>query len=117
MIEKYYTAEQLEYLKQRRELLGEERIGQTPAEWAELMVLVRVEIEMGTAPTDPKVQALWGKLVHEPVHRAVTRYQPILKRHKMLDQVFRFQDLDALVDRLEASENAGVKPPKAAAKS
>jgi hypothetical protein len=34
----------------------------------------------------------------------------------MLDQVFRFQDLDALVDRLEASENSGAKP-KAAAKA
>lgn len=50
---------------------------------------------------DPEVQRLWKKLVHEPVHNAVYRYQPILKKHKMLDQVFRFQDLDILVDRLE----------------
>ena len=50
---------------------------------------------------DPEVQRLWKKLVHEPVHNAVHRYQPVLKKHKMLDQVFRFQDLDVLVDRLE----------------
>jgi hypothetical protein len=50
---------------------------------------------------DPEVQRLWKKLVHEPVYNAVNRYQPVLKKHKMLDQVFRFQDLDVLVDRLE----------------
>src|SRR5436190_22916862 len=82
MIEKYYTAEQLEYLKQRREQLGEERIRQAPAEWAELMALVRAEMEMGTAPTDPKVQALakhWMALVNQfsggdrAIETAVTR--------------------------------------------
>jgi hypothetical protein len=31
----------------------------------------------------------------------VHRYQPVLKAHGMLDQVFRLQDLDALVDRLD----------------
>ncbi|MFN0167579.1 MAG: hypothetical protein ACKV22_14210 [Bryobacteraceae bacterium] len=68
--------------------------------------VVKAYLEYKPKSPDPKVQALWAKLVHEPVYRAVHRYQPILKRHKMLDQVFRFQDLDALVDRLEASEGA-----------
>ncbi len=66
--------------------------------------VVKAYLDYKPKSSDPKVQALWEKLVHEPAYRAVTRYQPILKRHKMLDQVFRFQDLDALVDRLEASE-------------
>jgi hypothetical protein len=66
--------------------------------------VVKAYLEYTPKSQDPKVQALWEKLVHEPVYRAVHRYQPILKRHKMLDQVFRFQDLDALVDKLEASE-------------
>ncbi len=66
--------------------------------------VVKAYLEYKPKSPDPKVQALWEKLVREPVYRAVHRYQPILKRHKMLDQVFRFQDLDALVDRLEASE-------------
>jgi hypothetical protein len=54
---------------------------------------------------DPKVHELWDKLVREPVYRAVHRYQPILARHNRLEEVFRLQDLDALVDRLEASES------------
>jgi hypothetical protein len=66
--------------------------------------VVKAYLEYTPQSHDPKVLALWEKLVREPVYRAVHRYQPILKRHKMLDQVFRFQDLDALVDRLEASE-------------
>ena len=66
--------------------------------------VVKAYLDYRPKSSDPKVQALWEKLVHEPAYRAVTRYQPILKRHRMLDQVFRFQDLDALVDRLEASE-------------
>jgi hypothetical protein len=45
--------------------------------------------------------------VHEPVYNAVNRYQPILKKHKMMDQVFRFQDLDTLVDRLESETEEG----------
>lgn len=76
--------------------------------------VVKAYLEYKPKSNDPKVQGLWQKLVHEPVHRAVTRYQPILKRHKMLEQVFRFQDLDALVDRLEASENAAAAKPKSA---
>src|SRR5205814_801232 len=68
--------------------------------------VVKTYLEYQPKSTDPKVRGLWARLVHEPVYRAVHRYQPILKRHKMLDQVFRFQDLDALVDRLEASERA-----------
>ena len=68
--------------------------------------VVKSYLEYKPKSTDPKVVALWEKLVHEPVHRAVHRYQPILRRHKMLDQVFRFQDLDALVDRLEAAEGS-----------
>jgi hypothetical protein len=53
--------------------------------------------------SDPKVRELWTKMVHEPAYKAVHRYQPILKAHAKLDQVFRFQDLDALVDKLEGS--------------
>ena len=40
-------------------------------------------------------------MVHDPAYKALHRYQPVLKKHNMMDQVFRFQDLDALVDRLE----------------
>ncbi len=68
--------------------------------------VVKAYLEYKPKSTDPKVVDLWQKLVHEPVYRSVHRYQPILSRHKMMDQIFRFQDLDALADRLEASEHA-----------
>jgi DNA-binding transcriptional MerR regulator len=68
MVEKYYTPEQLEYLKQRREQVGEERIREVEAEWPRLMAEVRAEMEKGTDPSDPHVQALarrWMGLVQE----------------------------------------------------
>jgi DNA-binding transcriptional MerR regulator len=48
MIEKYYSPEQQEYLKARRETLGEERIRQVEAEWPQLMEQVRIEMEKGS---------------------------------------------------------------------
>jgi hypothetical protein len=66
--------------------------------------VVKQYLEYRPKSSDAKVQALWEKLVREPVYRAVHRYQPVLSKHKMMDQVFRFQDLDALVDRLEPEQ-------------
>ena len=63
--------------------------------------VVRDYLDYVPRSTDPEVHRLWTKLVYEPVNKAVNRYQPILKKHKMMDQVFRLQDLDALVNRLE----------------
>jgi DNA-binding transcriptional MerR regulator len=68
MAEKYYTPEQLEYLEQRREIVGETRIREVEAEWPKLMAEVRAEMEKGTDPSDPRVQALaarWQGLVRE----------------------------------------------------
>jgi MerR family transcriptional regulator, thiopeptide resistance regulator len=68
MIENYYTAEQLETLKKRGEEIGEERMRQVPADWAELIAQVRAEMEKGTDPTTPLVQGLarrWLALIHE----------------------------------------------------
>jgi len=63
--------------------------------------VVKSYLEYKPKSSDAKILELWEKLVHEPAYRAVHRYQPILHKHKMMDQVFRLQDLDALVDRLE----------------
>jgi hypothetical protein len=63
--------------------------------------LVKQYLEYVPSSTDPKVRDLWATMVHDPVYKAVHRYQPVLKAHNMLDQVFRFQDLDALVNRLD----------------
>ncbi len=68
MIENYYTAEQLEYLKKRADQVGEERMKQVPGEWAQLIAQVRAEMDKGTDPLSPEVLALarrWQGLVNE----------------------------------------------------
>ncbi|WP_420126500.1 MerR family transcriptional regulator [Longimicrobium sp.] len=68
MFEKYYTPEQMDYLAQRREQVGEGRIAEVEAEWPRLMDQVRAEMEAGTDPCDPRVQELarrWKGLVEE----------------------------------------------------
>jgi MerR family transcriptional regulator, thiopeptide resistance regulator len=61
MIENYYTPEQLEALRKRREeaaAAGVDLARQGQADWAELLEQYRVEMEKGTDPADPKLQAL-----------------------------------------------------------
>lgn len=68
MIEQYYTPEQLEQLKQRKETVGEDRIKEVEAEWPRLMAEVQAAMDAGIAPADPKVQDLarrWVGLVNE----------------------------------------------------
>jgi len=68
MIESYYTPEQLEYLAQRRETVGEERIQQSTQDWAELISQVQAALEQGIDPTAPEVLALarrWNGLIEE----------------------------------------------------
>jgi DNA-binding transcriptional MerR regulator len=67
-LDKYYTPEQLEYLERRRREVGEERIREAEAEWAELIAAVRAEMEAGTDPSTERVQVLarrWMGLVEE----------------------------------------------------
>lgn len=59
MVGKYYTPEQMEYLRQRREQVGEERIHAAEQEWPKLMDEVRTEMQRGADPTSP-VLALAG---------------------------------------------------------
>lgn len=61
MIESYYTPEQLESLKKRREEAAAQGVDiarQGQADWAALFDELRTEMEKGTDPADPKVQAL-----------------------------------------------------------
>jgi MerR family transcriptional regulator, thiopeptide resistance regulator len=67
-MEKYYTPEQQEWLKERKQTVGDERIREVEAEWPRLMAEVRAAIDAGTDPSDPHVQALaarWQGLVQE----------------------------------------------------
>lgn len=68
MFEKYYTPDQMDYLAQRREQVGEARIKEVEAEWPRLMAQVQAAMDAGTDPCDPGVQALagrWKELVEE----------------------------------------------------
>jgi hypothetical protein len=58
MIDSYYTPEQMEYLKKRREQVGDEAIRAAEKEWPQLLAQLKAEMEAGTDPADAKVQAL-----------------------------------------------------------
>ncbi|MGE3801589.1 MAG: MerR family transcriptional regulator [Candidatus Kapaibacterium sp.] len=68
MTEKYYTKEQQEYLKNRYEEVGEERIQQVQKEWEELIAAARSEMEKGSDPMSQPVLEIarkWNALVDE----------------------------------------------------
>jgi DNA-binding transcriptional MerR regulator len=61
MLENYYTPEQMEYFRKRREeaaAAGQDIARQGTADWAELMAQYTAEMQKGTDPADPRVQAL-----------------------------------------------------------
>ncbi len=63
-----FDAEQMAYLKERAEIVGQGRIKEVENAWPELMAAVLVEMEKGTDPSDPEVKALaerWQSLVAE----------------------------------------------------
>lgn len=61
MIENYYTPEQLESFKKRREealARGQDIAAQGTADWGELLAQYKAEMEKGSDPADPRLQAL-----------------------------------------------------------
>jgi DNA-binding transcriptional MerR regulator len=61
MIESYYTPEQMESFRKRSAeaaAAGEDLTQQGTAAWQELLAQLKVEMDSGTDPADPKVQAL-----------------------------------------------------------
>lgn len=60
---------------------------------------------------DQRTAELWNNLVGRPGNLAVRHYHPVLKKHSRLGEVFRYQDLPALVARLEG----GIRAANAAA--
>lgn len=66
MFDRYYTKEQLDTLAARREMLGEDTMKEVQEEWPRLIAAVKDEMQRGTDPKDPKVQALakrWQELI------------------------------------------------------
>jgi DNA-binding transcriptional MerR regulator len=68
MHDKYFSKDQLDVLAARREQLGEAHLREVEQEWPRLIAEVRAEMEAGTDPKDPRMQALakrWQELVSE----------------------------------------------------
>jgi hypothetical protein len=66
LMEKHFTPEQLERIRVSREEFGEDELRRKQEEWAELIALIRAEMDRGTDPADPRVQSLarrWQDLV------------------------------------------------------
>ncbi|HZU12967.1 MAG TPA: MerR family transcriptional regulator [Chloroflexota bacterium] len=66
--QEYFTPEQLDEIHRRAELVGEERIRESEAEWATLIAAMRAALENGTDPADDNVQAMatrWQGLIRE----------------------------------------------------
>ena len=67
-MDKEFTPEQMEYIKERGRILGDSHIRQVEAEWPKLIEQVRDEMDKGTDPSDERVQAMakrWMELVKE----------------------------------------------------
>ena len=100
MFEKYYTKEQLETLKQRAAELGDAHIREVEAEWPRLIADVRKEMERGTDPKDPRMQALakrWAELVKEFTGGDPGTTQSLENLYRSEPGVAAQQSLDATV--------------------
>ena len=67
MIEHYFTPEQRTLIQECQKQAGEETLQEKQEEWAELIALLRAEMENGTDPRDAKVQNLakrWVELLN-----------------------------------------------------
>ena len=65
-MEQYYTPEQLEDLRRRREALGPEGMERAQRDWAALIAEVQAAYAAGEDPRTPKVRALaqrWHELI------------------------------------------------------
>ncbi len=69
-MEKYYTKEQLEQLRQRRDALGEDGMLRAQREWAELYAALGTHRDQGLPPDDPALDR-WVVKFHELI-RAFT---------------------------------------------
>ena len=83
MTDKYYTTAQLEQLRDRRRILGDERIQEAQAGWRELFEKFGSAMEAGIDPAGEPVQALARK-AKEPdrgVHRRGFRDPAVAEQH------------------------------------
>jgi MerR family transcriptional regulator, thiopeptide resistance regulator len=82
-MDKYFTPEQLRFIQERREQAGQEQLERMQESWAELIALIRTEMDKGTDPADANVQALaqrWQDLLHQSTG-GDPEIQQAMKRH------------------------------------
>jgi MerR family transcriptional regulator, thiopeptide resistance regulator len=68
MAERYYTPEQQETLRQRREALGPGGMRAAEQRWADLIADAEAQRTAGTDPSDPRMQAIaqrWRELIEQ----------------------------------------------------
>src|SRR5919204_3638471 len=66
MFEKYYTAEQLDQIEERRKSFSDEQHDQFHRDWDELIAAAKAEKAKGTDPSDPRMQEIatrWRELI------------------------------------------------------
>lgn len=66
-IDAHYSAMQVEQLAARRAQLGQDKVAELEAEWAELAVRAQLELDRRTDPADPVVQQIadrWKDVLH-----------------------------------------------------
>ncbi|MBI3895849.1 MAG: hypothetical protein HY313_07935 [Acidobacteria bacterium] len=57
------------------------------------------------AAVDQKIAALWERLVQMPCKQALQHLGPVIKDHRRIGEVFHYQDLSALIERLKKAES------------
>lgn len=117
MIEKYYTAEQLDALEKRRREVGEEAMREGPARWAELQAEVRAAMDGRVDPADPRAAALarrWFDLIEAFTGGDPEIFKSLNRMYANEDRV-RDMDVAAMRPMMEwigkAAEAAGIRHP------
>jgi MerR family transcriptional regulator, thiopeptide resistance regulator len=117
MIENYYTPDQLDQLKTRKDQVGEARILEVQAEWPKLMAEVQAEMDAGTEPTDPKALSLaqrWMGLVREFTGGDPGVFKSLNTMYQQEDTVsgMDVKGMRPMMDFIEkAAAAAGIKHP------
>jgi hypothetical protein len=66
------------------------------------------------APQDRELALTWERCISEPARAGVNTYHPALGEHHALEQVFRYQDLAELIERLQAQSHSESSCPPTA---
>jgi hypothetical protein len=61
-------------------------------------------------PSEPQIAEFWDGLVGRPANVAVRQIYPVLKQHHRLGEVFRYQNLWELAERLESGSRNDQSP-------